>query len=112
MGTLDVKTRFPSKSKSHDILISKIKKVYKKDTLNVSELSRLTDIGYTRLRRLLFDDAIWTVEEWFAVLVICDAMGALPQMHRSTVKRLSNYHVTKRYLKKTPKQVGPKPSKD
>jgi len=102
-GTYRVKSRIPSKDLAHNILLMKIKHIYKDDYFNVSELSRLSDIPYTRLSRLIFDDAIWTATEWWTIVILCDADGALAQMHRATTKRLANYHKTTRYFKKLPK---------
>jgi len=108
MATSDVKSRIVSKGNAHDIIMSKIKGIYKYDTLNVRELARLCNIEYYRLRRLLFDEkSDWSAEEWFRVLVVCGADGAIPQMYRSTERDLAKYQQSKAFTKSAPKTPGP-----
>lgn len=109
MPTVGVKDRSVNKGNAHHIIMSKIKKIYKMDTLNVSELSRLCDISYDRLRRLLFDNKmVWGADEWFKVMVVCGADGAVPQMYKSTRRDLAKYQQSLRYKNKIPKSPGPK----
>ena len=109
MATYGVKERLIEKDTAHNILMKKIKSVYKDDKLNMNELSRLTDIGYSRLRRLIFEDATWSVGEWFRVIIVCGCDGAISQMHKNTKKELSKYQKSHKYKKRAPKKTGPKP---
>lgn len=108
MPTQEVKSRMVTKGNAHHIIMTKIKKIYKKDSLNVRELARLCDIGYYRMRRLLFDEGSdWKVEEWFAVLVVCSADGAIPQMYQCTRREIAKYQRSAKYTSKLPKTPGP-----
>ena len=108
MPTQEVKSRSVKKGIAHEIIMSKIKRIYKMDCLNVRELARLCNIGYYRMRRLLFDkSAAWGADEWFKVLVVCDADGAVPQMYRATMRDVAKYQRSQKYLSKLPKTPGP-----
>ena len=101
--TLLVKSRFPEKFESHNILVGMLKKLYTTDKMNTAELSRLADIGYERLRRLLFDDAVWTVDEWFKVVVVTGSTDAIALFYESQQKHLIKYQQSERYKKKLPR---------
>ena len=109
MPTSDIKKRLVKKGNAHDIIMSKIKKIYKMDKMNVMELGRLCDISYYRLRRLLFvkDGSKWTADEWFKVMIVCSADGAIPQMYKSTRRDLAKYQQSAKYQKQLPKTPGP-----
>ena len=108
MSTADIKTRIVDKGNAHNIIMSKIKSIYKHDTLNVQELARLCDIEYFRMRRLLFDEngSDWKADEWFRVLVVCGADGAIPQMYKSTKRDLARYQSSLKFKKSLPKKAG------
>lgn len=109
MSTFEIKNRIADKCPAHNILMVKIKSLYKDDILNVQELARLTDIEYYRMRRLLFDEngSTWTAYEWFKVVVVCGCDGALPQLYKTTARNLSDYQKSKKYRSKLPKKPGP-----
>lgn len=107
MPTNGISERKVLKGIAHKVIMTKIKNIYKRDNLNVSELSRLCDIPYDRLRRLLFHDLSWGADEWFKVMVVCGAEGGVPQMYRTTLKELAKYQKSLRYRKLIPKTPGP-----
>lgn len=90
--TFSVKHRLAKKEASHNILMDQVKRLFKDNTLNLSELSRLTDIPYMKLRRLLFYDAVWTVDEWFKFMVVCDAPKAMGKLYEHTQKIVARHH--------------------
>ena len=101
-----LKARFPRKTDSHNILIKNILRSYEADKdseINMAELARLADIPYRRLSRLMLDDGVWTVEEWFRVIVVADASLAIEAMFSTTQRHLIAYQKTARYFKKLPR---------
>lgn len=108
MPTQKFKSKIVKKKLSHQIIMTKLRKLYIRDTLNVRELARLTDIEYYRMRRLLYEEsAEWYVDEWFKVMAICDAETAIPQLYNSTRDELVKYQASKRYKSRLPKTPGP-----
>lgn len=87
------------KSEAHRIIMNRLIPSYKGRRFNLVEFARLADLTEARTRKLILGTGIWTVEEWFKVLVLLDKPAAMTQMYRYAKRDLSKYQNSARFRK-------------
>lgn len=105
-----VDDRIIDKGITHNILMARIKKLYRNNSIGIGELSRLTGIEYFKLRRLLFDGTRdWSADEFFKMVIICNVDGAISAIYKAHEKDLARLHRREGYDGSAKKKPGPKP---